>query len=610
MTHTVIREKFRKFFEDKGHKWVPSSSLLPDDPSVLFTTAGMQQFKKYYTGEADPSVFKLDDGSVAKGTVSIQKSMRTSDIDEVGDETHLTFFEMLGNFSFGGYKKKDAIEYAMTFLNTVMDISQDRIHVTYCGDIDAIGGPDVESKSILENNSFFQEIRSGSKEDNFWGPTGDEGPCGPTVEFYVDGVEIWNLVFNEFYLKKDKTWEPLKTFGIDTGMGLERLAMVSQGVSNIFETDLFKKLILPTEDKRRSRIIADHIRSITFLLTDGVRPSNKEQGYIIRRLIRRLLVHARQEFISSDIITNLIEKVVSEYKDFYSNLADKKKEIVQAFEKEAQIFEQTLENGLRELYRKYPGLQAHRMESGDKIEPFIIGQKIDPKDAFDLYQSYGFPKEVIKELAEEKLYEFDEKAFDEELEKHRELSRAGAGKKFGGHGRILDTGELKAADENELKIVTRLHTATHMLHAALRKVLGDEVHQAGSDITAERLRFDFTFPRKLTGEEIKKVEELVNQAIKDDLKVTKQEMPYEDAVKTGALSFFKLKYPPKVNVYSVGPNTVNDPSEIASGPPFSRELCGGPHVTHTGEIGQFKITKEEASSAGVRRIRAIVDERK
>lgn len=551
---------------------MPSSSLLPDDPSVLFTTAGMQQFKPYYTGEADPM---KDFGSL--NTASIQKSMRTSDIDEVGDESHLTFFEMLGNFSFGGYWKEEAIKYAHEFITKEMGLE--------IGYVSIFGGEgevpaDEESEKIWKSLDSNIEVKKMGRADNFWGPTGAEGPCGPTTEIYVNGVEIWNIVFNQYYQHKDKTLEPLKIQGIDTGMGLERLTMVVQKKNNIFETDLFESItnsLAESVSIKAKRIIADHIRASIFLISDGLRPSNKDQGYVLRRLLRRIIVQVTFAKIDKKSIENIFKKTISLYGSEYSNLNFS--EVLDVFNIEDEKFEKTLPPGLKEFQRLW--------ETGH----FSGG------DAYYLHESFGFPFILTEDLIKNQGGNFDLEKLSEEYGQaalaHKDKSRAGAEKKFGGHGLLLDTGELKAANEEELKIVTRLHTATHMLHAALRKVLGEEVRQAGSDITAERLRFDFTFPRKLTTEEIKQVEDLVNEAIEEDLQVIKQELPYEEAVKTGALSFFKLKYPPKVNVYSVGD--------------FSKELCGGPHVTRSGEIGHFRIIKEEASSAGVRRIRAVVE---
>jgi len=568
VTASELRKIFLKYFEERGHKIVPSSSLLPDDPSVLLTTAGMQQFKPYFVGKADP---KRDFGSL--NTASIQKSFRTSDIDEVGDESHLTFFEMMGNFSFGGYFKKEAISYAKEFIESIGLAIQ---YVTVFKGDDKTP-KDKESEKVWKTLGI-SDVREAGREDNFWGPTGTEGPCGPTTEIYINDTEIWNIVFNEYYCKSDGSLEPLKAPGVDTGMGLERLAMIAQGKQNIFETDLFSSIteILPAAmDIRVKRIVSDHARGVVFLLSDGVIPSNKEAGYVLRRLMRRMLVY--EHILGNSYDSQAFFEIVGkEYSGFYNEINPET--VRDEFVKEKEKFQKSVARGLKELER-----------TGD----------IDAQSAFRLYESFGLPYEIIKELGGETAAGLTREDFDKEFEKHREASRAGREKKFGGHGLLLDTGELKAANEEELKIVTRLHTATHLLQAALRKVLGDKAHQAGSDITAERLRFDFTFDRKLKDEEIKKVEDLVNDAVERNLDMGCEELPYEDAVKTGALYFEREKYPETVKVYSAV-----DPK---SGEIFSRELCGGPHVVHTRELGHFKITKEESVGAGTRRIRAIVE---
>ncbi len=576
MTHSQIREKFLKFFESHGHKIVPSSSLLPTDPSVLFTTAGMQQFKPYYTGQANAM---KDFGSL--NTASIQKSMRTSDIDEVGDESHLTFFEMLGNFSFGGYWKKEAIQYGYDFITKEMGLKID--YVSVFEGLPSAGIPaDTESENIWKSLDPNIVVKKADIHDNFWGPTGSEGPCGPTTEIYVNGLEIWNIVFNEFYYPgsreellsgtSPKKLEKLKTSGIDTGMGLERLTMVVQKKGNIFETDLFEPILklTPSElDERTKRIIADHSRAIAFLITDGVRPSNKEQGYVLRRLMRRVINHVSKS--DTTLMHDILAKIVEIYGAFYLNL--NANTTIHEFDHEKEKFDKTLRHGLREL--EYLS-------------------DVDAQSAFRLYESYGLPYEIIKDIAGEKAESLTREAFDEEFKKHQEKSRAGAEKKFGGHGM---TGELRSdLNEEELKKATRLHTATHLLHASLRKILGTEVHQAGSDITPERLRFDFTFPRKMTPEELKQTEDIANSIVDKDLPVTWKEMDLQEALDSGASAFFKLKYPPRVKVYTIGDDNH----------PFSRELCGGPHVSHTGEIGKITITKEESVSGG-RRIRATVE---
>lgn len=565
MSSGELRKKFLEFFSAKEHKIAPSSSLIPDDPSVLLTTAGMQQFKKYYT---EPSL------APAKNIASIQKCFRTSDIDEVGDESHLTFFEMLGNFSFGGYFKVEAIKLAKEFLESI------GLKIDY---VTVFGGDkeiplDKESEEIWRTLGI-KDIRKAGREDNFWGPTGNEGPCGPTAEIYINGVEIWNLVFNEYYCDPISKLSPLTSKGVDTGMGLERLAMVSQNKKNIFETDLFEPIwrLLPARlaDTTR-RIIADHARGIAFLISDGVRPSNKEAGYVLRRLIRRIVVYKVEN------IESVFKTIVENYSDFYPELDQAA--ILSVFKEEREKFDETVYRGL------------------EKMETL---SEIDAASAFMLYESYGLPFEIIKEIGQKKAENLTREDFNKELERHKEISRAGAEKKFGGHGLILNTGELKAANEEEANKVTRLHTATHLLQAALRKILGESVRQVGSDITAERARFDFTFERKLTDDELKKVEDTVNFAIKQKYDVQKNEMPYEDAIKLGALHVFSArggeKYPPKVNVYSVG-NFDADTPEI-----FSRELCGGPHVKNASEIGHFKILKQEPLGSGLRRIRATVE---
>lgn len=559
-----------------------SSSLIPDDPSVLLTTAGMQQFKPYYTGNADAM---KDFGS--KNTASVQKSFRTSDIDEVGDESHLTFFEMLGNFSFGGYWKKEAITFAHDFITKDMGITISYVSVFKGSNTVP---KDAESKGIW-NGLGVADVREEGMDDVFWGPTGTSGPCGPTTEIYcknADGkdIEVWNIVFNEFFcsgsreqlLAGNAELKPLPIKGIDTGMGLERLAMIAQKTKTIFDTDLLAPLVslLPPElEERKRRVIADHARGIVFLLADGVRPSNKGTGYILRRLMRRVMAYEKIDNVPSHVIDAMIHEIIHEYGEFYPELSKHAEAIQKEVRDERERFGKTLGQGMKEV-NKF--------------------SEIDAPIAFGLYETFGIPYEIIKEIGGNKAADLSREKFDEEFKKHQEISRAGVEKKFGGHGLILDTGELKAGNEEELKIVTRLHTATHLLHAALRKVLGDTVEQRGSDITPERTRFDFLFPRKVTPEELAKTEELVNYAIQKDFPMTIQEMNIDDAKRSGALFFYKGKYPERVKVYTVG----NDNET------FSKELCGGPHVTHTGEIGNFKIIKEEASSAGVRRIRAAI----
>ena len=569
ITSQELRQKFLGYFRRNGHTIVPSSSLLPDDPSVLLTTAGMQQFKPYFVGKADA---QKDFASL--NTASIQKSFRTSDIDEVGDETHLTFFEMMGNFSFGGYFKQGAIKYARDFINEL------GLEIQYVTIFAGEGNVPKDEESVrIWRELGVTDIREAGRADNFWGPTGDEGPCGPTTEIYINGVEIWNIVFNEYYCRGDKSLEKLKTPGVDTGMGLERLAMIAQRKKNIFETDLFTalfELLSANLGMRIQRIIADHARGVVFLISDKVFPSNKGAGYILRRLIRRMLVYEHIYGADAVRISDLIKQVGNLYAMADSEVAI----VLQEFVKEKTRFQKSVVRGLKELERL---------------------SSINAQTAFMLYESYGLPYEIVKELGGARASILRREDFDNEFKKHQEASRAGMEKKFGGHGLILDTGELKAANEEEVKVVTRLHTATHLLQAALRKVLGDKVHQNGSDITAERLRFDFVFDRKLTSQEIKQAADLVNSAIELNLDMGYKEMPYSEAIKTGALYFTKEKYPAVVKVYSaIDPKT---------GEVFSREFCGGPHVSHTADVGRFKIIKEESVGAGVRRIRATVSEK-
>src|SRR3990167_2692446 len=551
MTSKEIRKKFLDYFSAKGHTIVPSSSLIPDDPSVLLTTAGMQQFKPYYT---DPLRVEKDFGS--RSTASVQKSFRTSDIDEVGDASHLTFFEMLGNFSFGGYFKKEAIGYAREFITKTLGLEIS--FVTVFEGLASIGVPeDTESQKIWKALDPAIRIERQGVEDVFWGPTGSSGPCGPTTEIYCrnannEDIEVWNIVFNEFFFPGSR----------------EEL------LGNL----VAKSPNYPPLPISHQRVIIDHLRGSVFLLADGVRPSNKEAGYVLRRLLRRAFVYEKIYTLSPDIFESILLAVIEQYGSFYGELREAKNSVINEYWAERERFSKTLERGVRELT--------------------ALQEPISPAKAFRLYETYGIPFEIIKELGVIHTLNLTREDFDKEFRKHQEKSRAGAEKKFGGHGLLFNTGELKAADKKELAVVTRLHTATHLLHAALRKVLGNEVQQMGSDITAERTRFDFSFGRKVTREELDRVEGLVNKVVKDDYKVDYDTMKYDEAIKSGALHFFKEKYPDSVKVYTIiHPET---------GEVFSREFCGGPHVKHTGEIGTFVVIKEEASSSGVRRIRAVV----
>jgi len=597
MTSRELRKKFLDFFAQRGHVIVPSSSLLPEDPSVLFTTAGMQQFKPYYLGEKSP---------YGKNVCSCQKCFRTSDVEEVGDDKHLTFLEMLGNFSFGGYFKEEAIKLAFEFLIEDCKLPIDKLKFTYFKG-DAQVPEDLESKKIWLKLGIPEEKIIGlGREDNFWGPTGLEGPCGPTTEIHFNGIEIWNLVFNEYYQDREGKLTPLAQKGVDTGMGLERLTMAVQNKNSVFETDLFLPIIFEIKKmagqkeissferlyapsialekefekmkyQRPLRIIADHIRASVFLATEGILPSNVERGYVLRRILRRAIRYGKLLNLPKNFLIPLAQKVIEIYQNVYPEVKSKETDILTIFQNEEERFSKTLEKGL-----KHFRLQIENCK--------LKNQKIIPgKVAFDLYQSYGFPLELTKEMAGEEEFIVDEEGFKREFEKHQEISRAGAEKKFGGVGK-------EASYE-----AAKLHTATHLLQAALRQILGSHVKQMGSDITPQRLRFDFSHPKKMSAEEIKKVEDLVNQKIKDDLEVKKEEMSLKEALRSGALAFFKEKYPEKVTVYSIG-----DPSD-PSGRVFSKEICAGPHVKRTGELGHFKIVKEESLGSGLRRIRAVLE---
>ncbi len=570
ITHLELRKKFIQFFEEHQHKLVSSASLLPkDDPSVLLTSAGMQQFKPYFVGAKDPM---KDFGSI--NLVNIQKCFRTADIDTIGDDTHLTFFEMLGHFSFGGYFKKEALELGWEFLTSPswLGIDKSRIYASYYNGDRKGTMPDNESKAILETLDGLVKIVPQGAKDNFWGPTGNEGPCGPNAEFYIDGVEAWNAVFNEFYCNQDGSLTPLSTKGVDMGSGFERVLVAVNSLNNLFETDIFTLLMdkLGSLPAHSQRIVADHIRGVVFLLADHVLPSNKEEGYILRRILRRVLLHIQGRGV---LLEDLIDTVIDIFKSVYPDLVKEQKFIKQIAREEADKFSRTIDAGEKEL---------------DKILTTGV-TSVSGTEAFKLFASYGLPIDFIKEKVN-----VDEEEFEKEFSHHQEVSRAGVENKFGGHG--LAAGAV-VSEEDKAKI-TRLHTATHLLHEALRKFLGDQVHQGGSDINPERARFDFSFPRKLTPEEIKQIEDEVNQLIQAGFVVDKQTLPFNQAVMTGALAFFKEKYPDMVDVYTI---TSND------GKVISRELCGGPHIKFSSELGHFRIIKEESSSSGVRRIKAVLE---
>lgn len=580
MKYEVLRNRFISFFEQYGYQLVPSSSLLPkDDPSVLLTTAGMQQFKPYYTNVDSPY------GNLA---ISIQKCFRTSDIDAVGDDSHLTLFEMLGDFAFkGAVSKVEAIKLAWKFLTSEdwMGLSPARMSATYYNGNRPGTREDAESKTALAELIGLSKITAHPDTDNFWGPTGNEGPCGPNVEFYVDGVEVWNIVFNEFYCSPGGKLAPLaEGLGVDTGAGLERLLVaVGQNDRGVFGTDVFSAIMqtitefADNANEKSLRIVADHLRASVFLIGDGVHPSNKEEGYVLRRLLRRAILHLDQ-LGAINHFGEVIEKIIERFSSVYPELLHGKSEIIRVADLELQKFQKTVAQGRGELIKL---LQHNSQLSGEQ--------------AFELFATYGLPLDFIKDEAGKQNISIDEAGFEQAFTKHQEVSRAGVENKFGGHG-LSSGAEVSDDDRN---VITRLHTATHLLHAALGVVLGGEVQQGGSDLNIERARFDFTFPRALTDEEKQQVENWVNDKITRDFPVTKESKSISEALAEGAVAFFREKYPDVVDVY-----TVADPitHEV-----FSKEVCGGPHVSRTSEIGKFKIIKEQSSSAGVRRIKATVE---
>jgi len=560
MNRKQLIQKYLKFFESKDHKIIPNASLIPkDDPTVLFTTAGMHPLIPYLLGQKHP---------LGKRLVNVQKCIRTTDIEEVGDTSHHTFIEMLGNWSLGDYWKKQAIEYSFEFLTKVLRIPKEKISIT-CFSGDKNAPKDTESAEIWKFLGI-NKIKFLGKKDNWWGPAGKTGPCGPCTEMFVNRFEIWNDVFMQYNKTKKGKYEPLKQKNIDTGMGVERTLVVLNDLDDDYMTETFLPIIKKIEklsgkkykeNEKAMRIIADHIKAAIFIIADGVLPSNTGQGYVLRRLLRRAVRYAKKLELK-DSITQITEPVFEIYNN-YKELKNKK-EIIKIIKEEETKFNKTLDKGLK-VFNKI---------TKDK-------KQLSGKDAFLLYQSYGFPIEMTEELAREKKININKKGIEEELAKHQKLSRTASSGSF----------KSGLADQSEKTI--KLHTATHLLNEALKKVLDKNIRQRGSNITPERLRFDFNFPRKLTEKEIKKVEELVNKKISQGLKVTSEEMPLKKALKIGIQSEFSAKYPDIVNVYSIGN--------------FSKEICTGPHVKNTNEIGKFKIKKEESSASGIRRIKAIVD---
>ncbi|MEC2054229.1 alanine--tRNA ligase (plasmid) [Peribacillus psychrosaccharolyticus] len=590
-TSKEIRTKYLEFFTEKEHKVISDYSVIPEnDPTVLFTTAGMQPLVPYLLGEKHPRGARI---------ANVQRCIRTGDIEEVGDDTHATFFEMLGNWSLGDYFKEESINWSWEFLTSAkwLDIPKEKLYFTvFEGDNDA--PRDEESYSlwrslgVAEDHLFFMP-----KSENWWGPAGSTGPCGPDTEMFYDTgkpkcseacdpscscgkyVEIWNNVFMEYSKDENGLFSPLSQKNVDTGMGLERILIALNG-GTIYDTDLFKDIVEQTrklsrknlfgENEEKSlKIIADHLRTSTIIIGDrqGVTPSNTDQGYVIRRLIRRAIRHANLLEIPTGSITKICELVINQYGEVYPELKENETKIIHEVLQEEQKFNKTIQQGMKEFQKMLDKLDSKTKE-------------IDGKSAFKLYDTYGFPIELTLELASEKGYEVNVQAYKDYFDEHRKKSQLGAEQKFKG-----------GLADNSIE-TTRLHTATHLLHESLRRVLGDSIEQKGSNITTQRLRFDFSFNRKLTKEEITRVEEMVNDSIRSNYSIVNKQMTVEEAKQEGAIGLFESKYGDIVNVYSIGD--------------FSKEICGGPHTKSTEELGIFKIKKEESSSSGVRRIKAVL----
>lgn len=580
-----LKDLYIEFFKSKGHKQIPSAPVVPEnDPSVLFNTAGMQPLIPYLMGQTHPYGTRLCD---------YQKCIRTNDLENIGDTYHHTFFEMLGNWSLGDYFKKEAITWSFEFLTRVLNIPVERLAVTVFKGNDLIE-EDKEAYELWRSLGIKEERIAKTEKDNFW-IAGESGPCGPDTEmFYFRSndpipevfdpedtrwVEIWNDVFMQYNKSVDGTITELPKKNVDTGMGVERVTAILEGVNDNYASSIWKDIIslissisnLPYEGNEQSmRIIADHLRTAVFISADksSIKPSNTDQGYILRRLIRRAIRHAKK--LNIDISSNWEEvialKIIEQYENYYQELKENKSIVLDVLKNEKIKFNRTLEKGLKEF---------------EKIIT-TCENSLNKDLAFKLYDTYGFPIELTTELATEKNITVDIEGFQEKFKKHQELSRSGSSQKF--KGGLAGNSEIE----------TKYHTATHLLNAALKQVLGNDVHQKGSNITIERMRFDFPCDHKMTEEEKQKVEELVNTWIKESLPVIKQEMNKEEALKSGAECMFIEKYPDIVTVYSIGT--------------ISKELCGGPHVTNTNELGHFKIIKEEASSAGIRRIKAVLED--
>ena len=588
MKNINLKDTYLKFFESKGHKVIPSAPIIPEnDPTCLFNTAGMQPLVPYLKGEPHPEGTRLTD---------VQKCFRTNDLDSIGDTTHHTFFEMLGNWSLGDYFKEEAISWSFELLTKHLNIPVERLAVTVFKGNDIVPA-DTESAEIWKKNGIKEERIAFLGEDNNWWPNMElTGPCGPDTEIFYwrsneaipdrfdpdneNWVEIWNNVFMQYNHEPDGTFKPLKNKNVDTGLGVERVTAILEGYTDNYKSSVWRDIIEKIEEisglkydeqnSKAMRIIADHIRAVVMIAGDdaGIKPSNTDQGYILRRLIRRIIRYAKK--LNIDINSNweqeLAEIIIEKYSKYYSELERNKEVILQVLKDEKIKFSRTLEKGLKEF---------------EKAIKLIEGTEINKDIAFKLYDTYGFPIELTEELAKEQGLTVDTEGFKQKFAEHQEKSREGANQKF--KGGLASTGEME----------TKYHTATHLLNAALKQVLGSHVHQKGSNITAERMRFDFSHSSKMTDEEKQKTEDLVNEYIKMAIPVEKLEMKKEDAIAQGAEAMFLDKYGDIVSVYKIGD--------------VSMELCGGPHVHNTSELGHFKIKKEEASSAGVRRIKAILE---
>ncbi|MFA5021163.1 MAG: alanine--tRNA ligase [Patescibacteria group bacterium] len=592
MTTKELRQKYLDYFESHGHAIISGASLMPEnDPTALFTTAGMHPLVPYLLGSNHPA---------GRRVANVQKCIRTGDIDEVGDDWHLTFFEMLGNWSLGGYGKAEAIKLSFDFLTKELAVPLDKLAVTvFSGD--ALVPRDEEAAESWQSLGVKKErIAYLDRADNWWGPAGQTGPCGPDTEMFFWAsteetpaafdpsdkrwVEIWNNVFMLYNKNAAGDYEELEQKNVDTGMGVERTVAILNGKSSVYEIDPLLTIVaqvaalfqaesgeLEPEEIKPVRIIADHLRAAVFILADNITPSNIEQGYVLRRLIRRAIRYGRKLGIAEPLTAKVAEAVIDLMGGFYKELREKRDFIFAELNKEEEKFNDTLENGLKKF---------------EKLA--VTDGLISGRDAFVLFSTYGFPVEMTRELAAEKGWQIDEAGYANEFSQHQGLSRQGNEKKF--KGGLADNSEISA----------KMHTATHLMLAALRKVLGDHVYQRGSNITPERIRYDFSHPDKLTPEQIKQVEDLVNLEIAKDEPVICEELTLAEAKARGAMGIFEDKYGEKVKVYSIG-----DMSALTEC--FSQEICGGPHAQRTGELGRFKIIKEESSSSGVRRIKAVLE---